>query len=133
MELGEVRICRKCRRGRANLIGPDGEALSIPLDAARAARLGREAEPGDVPWLGDLVAERLVRDGTTLREVVLDVERGALRALVSCERDGEPTVLACTPQEGVDLAQRAGVPIYATDDALAQAAGATAAPGETLH
>lgn len=32
-----------------------------------------------------------------------------------------------------DLASRAGVPLYATDEALAHATGTATAPGETLH
>lgn len=132
MELGEVRICRKCRRGRANLIGPDGDVLSIPLDATRARVLGT-AGGGDVPWLADVLLERLGQDGSKLEEVVLDVDGGALRALVSWRRDADTVIVACTPQEGVDLAQRAGVPLYATDEALAQATGGAPAPGETLH
>ena len=133
LELGDVRICRRCGRGRANLITVDGESISIPLDPARARTLGVPASESDVPWLTTLVLDRLVQGGRALEEVVLDVDGGTLRALVSSRRDGELEVVACTPQEGVDLANRAGVPIYATDEALAHAGAARAPSGETLH
>jgi hypothetical protein len=133
LELGDVRICRRCGRGRANLITVDGESISIPLDPARARVLGKPASDADVPWLTALVLERVAQDGRTLQEVVLDMDGGMLRALVSSRRDGELDVVACTPQEGVDLASRAGVPLYATDEALAHAAGTHAPSGETLH
>jgi hypothetical protein len=42
-------------------------------------------------------------------------------------------MFACTPQEGIELANRSGVSLYATDEALAHAAGAAASSGETLH
>ena len=64
---------------------------------------------------------------------MFDVDGGTLRALVSSRRGGELDVVACTPQEGLDLASRAGVPLYATDEALTHAAGARAPSGETLH
>jgi len=133
LELGDIRICRRCGRGRANLITDDGESISIPLDPARARVLGKPAAEADVPWLTALVLDRVAQDGRALREVVLDLDGGALRALVSSRRDGELEVVACTPQEGVDLANRAGVPLYATDEALAHATGARASSGETLH
>jgi hypothetical protein len=133
LELGDVRICRRCGRGRASLITVDGESISIPLDPARARVLGRPTTEADVPWLVALVLDRTARDGRALEEVVLDVDGGTLRALVSSRRDGELDVVACTPQEGLDLASRAGVPLYATDEALAHAAGARAPSGETLH
>jgi hypothetical protein len=133
IELGDIRICRRCGRGRATLLTDDGETISIPLDPSRARVLGTPATDTDVPWLSTLVLARLTQDGGTLQEIVLDLDEGALRALVSCRRAGELEVVACTPQEGVDLASRAGVPLYVTDEALAHATGATAAPGETLH
>jgi hypothetical protein len=133
LELGDVRICGRCGRGRANLITVDGESISVPLDPARARVFGRPASDDDVPWLVALVLERVAQDGRTLEEVVFDMDDGTLRALVSSRRDGAVDVVACTPQEGLDLASRAGVPLYATDEALAHAAGARAPSGETLH
>lgn len=133
LELGAVRICRRCGRGRATLVTDDGDTVSIPLDPARARVLGRSDSSGDVSWLGGLVLEGLVRDGLSLQEIVLDLDDGVLRALVSCRRGEEPELFACTPQEGVELANRSGVSLYATDEALAHAAGAAAPSGETLH
>jgi hypothetical protein len=133
IELGDIRICRRCGRGRAQLVTDDGETISIPLDPARARVLGTPTTEADVGWLTALVLDRFTQEGRTLQEIVLDLDGGALRALVSSRRDAELEVFACTPQEGVDLASRAAVPLYATDDALAHATGAAAAPGETLH
>ena len=132
VELGEVRICRRCGRGRATLITDDGETISIPLDPARARMLGETSDTG-VTWLSGLVLDHLTQDGRSLEEIVLDADDGVLRALVSCRRGEAPELFACTPQEGVDLANRSGVSLYATDEALALAAGARAPSGETLH
>jgi hypothetical protein len=133
VELGDIRICKKCGRGRATLLTDDGETISIPLDPARARILGTPASEAEVPWLTAMVLERLTQEDRTLQEIVLDLDGGALRALVSCHREGELEVLACTPQEGIDLASRAGVPLYATDEALVHATGSATVPGETLH
>ena len=133
LELGAVRICRRCGRGRATLTTDDGDTISIPLDPARARVLGRSDGTGDVPWLAGLMLQGLARDGLDPQEIVLDLQDGVLRALVSCRRGEEPEMFACTPQEGVELANRSGVSLYATDEALAHAASAGASPGETLH
>jgi hypothetical protein len=133
VELGDVRICRKCGRGRANLLTDDGDMISIPLDSARARVLGVPPADGDVAWLSTLVVERLTQDGRTLHEIVLDLDGPVLRALVSCRRDAELEVFACTPQEGVEIASRANVPLYATDEALAHATGTAGPSRETLH
>jgi hypothetical protein len=133
LELGAVRICRRCGRGRATLVTDDGDTVTIPLDPARARVLGRSESSGDVSWLSALVLEGLARDGLNLQDIVLDLEDGVLRALVSCRRGEEPEMFACTPQEGVDLANRSGVSLYATDEALAHAAGTGTPSGETLH
>src|SRR5688500_1848838 len=134
LDLADIRICRRGGRGRANLLSGDGDAVAIPLDPARARVLSAATTDADLGWLSQLVMERLAQDGHALAEIVLDLDGQALRALISCTRGGELEVLACTPQEGVELAMRSGVPLYATAEALAHATGGTpAAPGETLH
>ena len=115
------------------LITDDGDTIGIPLDPARARALGRSDSTGEVSWLAGLVLDGLTRDGLSLQEIVLDLDDGVLRALVSCRRGDEPEMFACTPQEGVELANRSGASLYATDEALAHAAGAAAPSGETLH
>jgi len=44
-------------------------------------------------------------------------------------------VLACTAQEGIELAVRGTLPLYATDEALAGSGDepATPGPGNTVH
>jgi hypothetical protein len=134
VELGDIRICKRCGRGRANLLTDGGDVFAIPLDPARARVLGAAATDVGLGWLSALIVERLQQDGNALQEIVLDLDGQALRALVSCRRGAELEVLSCTPQEGVEIATRAGIPLYATDEALAHATGAPAAPsGETLH
>jgi hypothetical protein len=133
VELGDVRICRRCGRGRARLLTDDGDVITIPLDPARARLLGATPADSDVAWLASVVIDHLTRDGRTLQEIVLDLDGSALRALVSCRHGDELEVFACTPQEGVDIASRASVPLYATDEALAHATGTEAPSGETLH
>ena len=70
----------------------------------------------------DLVLEQLGAAGVEAREVVLDVTDGRLRALLSFVRAGETDVVGCTTDEGVALALRGGLRLYATDEALAHAA-----------
>ena len=89
----------------------------------------------------DLALAELGAAGLVASEVVLDVAHGHLRALVSLVRGGEPEVVACTAQEGVGLAVRGALRLYATDEALAHAAPerdeheGPSGPGgsETLH
>ena len=134
LELARVRVCQRCGRGRAELEGPDGTALTIPLDAARATELERQGEPEDVAWLSMLVVEALRRQQCAVREVVLDAAEHGLRALVSIARGEEHDVVACTPQEGVGLAVRVKAPLYATAEAVALSTKTTEPSGhDTLH
>jgi hypothetical protein len=121
LELHRLRTCKRCGRGGAELRGADGETLVIPLDPVQCrqvAAAGGEGED-DVRPLADLVAEQLRTAGLTPSEVVIDVADGRLRALVSLIGGTEPDVVACAPGEGVVLAVRGQLALYATDDALA--------------
>jgi hypothetical protein len=118
-ELVRVRICERCGRGRAELEAGDGTSLVVPLDPVRAHELERHGEPADdVPWLSAVVLGLVTASGGTVREVVLDADAHGLRALVSISRGDDVEVVACTAQEGVGLASRGKLPIYATTDAL---------------
>lgn len=133
VELSAVRVCGRCGRGRAELAAGDGATLTVPLDPARARELAGGGGT-DVRPFGELVLAGLSAGGVTLREVVLDVDAGVLRALVTFARGDDVDVAACTPQEGVGLAVRAGLRLYATDEALTHAAAraGTRRP-ETIH
>jgi hypothetical protein len=115
LELARVRTCQRCGRGRAELESEDGTLLRVPLDPIRVRELARPPEPDDVRPLADLVLAEL---GATVREVVIDCIDGQLRALLSFVREGEPDVVACTAQEGIGLAVRGGLRLYATEEAL---------------
>src|SRR6185295_1977970 len=134
LELVRVRVCQRCGRGRAELEGADGAALAIPVDPVRAHELERHGESDDVPWLSALLLELVRGAGGNVREVVLDADTRGLRALVSITRGDDTDVFACTPQEGVGLAARGRLPIYATADALATAQPASESDGhDRLH
>jgi hypothetical protein len=122
LELVRVRVCSRCGRGGAELRCDDGELLVVPLDPVHARQLaGSEAE--DVRPLTALLLERLDASGLVPGEVVLDVAAGGLRALFSLARSdvAEPEITSCPAGEGVTLAVRGGLRLYATDEALAHA------------
>jgi bifunctional DNase/RNase len=134
LELVRVRVCQRCGRGRAELEGADGATLAIPVDPVRAHELERHGEGDDVPWLSALFLELVRGAGGNVREVVLDADVRGLRALVSITRGDDTDVVACTPQEGVGLAARGRLPIYATADALATAQPTSESDGhDRLH
>ena len=117
LELARVRVCSRCGRGAAELRSPDGERLSVPLDPVRACQLAARDASDGLRSLTEFVLERL--ESHSVGEVVLDVADGRLRALLSLVRDDDPEVLACTADEGVALAIRGGIRLYATDEAMA--------------
>ncbi len=135
LELTRLRVCGRCGRAAAELRSDDGPTIVVRVDAARAAELAGTAGADGVRCLTDLVLERLPAAGLELREVVLDVAGGHLRALLSLGGAGEPDVVGCPAEEGVALALRGGVHLYATDEAFAHAAAVP--PGQrgadTLH
>jgi hypothetical protein len=123
LELARIRVCGRCGRGGAELRGADCEKLVVPLDAVRARQLS-EAGRDDDRSLTELVLEQLAASGAVASEVVLDASDGRLCAFLSLVRpeDAEPEVVACTAEEGVALAIRGALKLYATEEALAQAA-----------
>ena len=122
LELVRIRVCSRCGRGGAELRGEDHERLVVPLDAVRARQLADASRSEDVRSFTDLVLAELAAANIEAREVVLDVADGRLRALLSFVRADEPDVVGCTAEEGVALALRGGLRLYATDEALAHAA-----------
>jgi len=142
LELTRVRVCQRCGRGRAELRTEDRRVLTVPLDPVRARELSGARAVDDVRSFADFVLAELGGSGRTASEVVLDVAHEHLRALVSLVRGAEVEVVACTAQEGVDLAVRGALRLYATDEALAAHAvpqsdehEGSSGPGgpETLH
>jgi hypothetical protein len=133
LELKRVGVCSRCGRGRAELESTDGDRLEVPLDAHRAHELSQPTD--DVRSLSMFVLGLVSAGGAEAAEVVLDVGPSGLRALLSLLRDGDGEVLACTAQEGIELAVRGTLPIYATDEALAGFGDEPAppGPGNTVH
>ncbi|HJQ85492.1 MAG TPA: hypothetical protein VKA21_15500 [Candidatus Binatia bacterium] len=133
LELAGIRVCERCGRGTASLRSPDGGTLSVRLDPIRARELAGPARENELRTLTDVVLEQLVARGARPSEVVLDVLDGRLGGLVSLAVDGEAEgeVVTCTAEEGLALALRGTVPLYATDEALA-ARAARPAP-DTIH
>jgi hypothetical protein len=136
LELARIRVCGRCGRGGAELRGENDERLVVPLDAVRARQLADAGRSEDVRSLTDLVLAELAAAGVEAREVVLDVADGRLRAFLSFVRADEPDVVGCTAEEGVALALRGGLRLYATDEALAHAVADRPKPAggpETVH
>lgn len=134
LELGAIRICKRCGHGRAELLTDDGESLSVRVGPNRARVLAalESGSTEDVPWLGDVVAGGAQTTRLCVSDVVLDDGPVGLRGLVTWTGDDGVTVAACEPDEALETAMRMGVPIFATDEALG-AASATEPPGHTLH
>ena len=139
VELERIRVCQRCGRGAADLRADDGVEVVVTLDAVRTRTL-THANEEELRSLTDLVLERLDAGGREAAEVVLDLADGRLRALLSFDRDGDPDVVTCTADEGVALVARGGLRLYATDEALAHAAGNRGlhehddgGPDETVH
>ena len=105
----------------------------MPLDAPRARELSGARD--EVRPLAAFVLGQVSASGGEASEVVLDVGPSGLRALLSLLRDGDTEVLACTAQEGIELAVRGTLSIDATDEALAGDAEEPAAPSSrnTVH
>jgi hypothetical protein len=133
VELKQVNVCSKCGRGRAELESGDGDRLEVRLDAVRAHELS--GRPDELRTLGALVLEQLAASGARPGEVVLDIGPAGLRAMLSFSRGAENDLVACTAQEGIGLAVRGALPLYATDEALAlDTAGASdGGPDRTVH
>ena len=134
LELARIRVCSRCGKGKAELHTADGDRLVVALDPIRARQLSDADRPDDVRSFTDFVLEQL--GSRRVGEVVLDVAHGRLRALLSLVHDDESEVLSCPAEEGVALAIRGSVRLYATDEALAHGARSKAArPGgpDTVH
>jgi hypothetical protein len=137
LELVRVRVCKRCGRGGAELRTSDGETLVVPLDPIHAREL-ENASPDDVRPLTELVLAGLTADGVKPGEIVIDVAADRLRALLSFTRDGDDDVASCPAGEGVALAVRGALGLYATDEALAHAAARRLKSepkggGDTIH
>ena len=136
LELGTIRICRRCNRGRAELLTDDGEALVVRLDPHRARVLADLADDPerDVPWLGRLVSEQAAAAGLRVSDVVLDAGPYGLRGLVTwVDADDTMTVAACEPQEALETALRTSVSLLATDEAMHWPVDHAADEHKTLH
>jgi hypothetical protein len=115
--------------------------MVVPLDPVRARELRADTPSDEVELLIDRVLASLERDGASPQEIVLDLSDGKLRGLLSCARGDEHEVIACTAEEGVALAIRGSLKLYATDEALADASAHTQKPDhrggaggpDTLH
>jgi hypothetical protein len=107
----------------------------------RARELSADPPSDEVELLIDWVLAAVKRDGGNPQEIVLDLSDGKLRGMLLSARGDEHEVVACTAEEGVALAIRGRLKLYATEEALAQASahaekpdhrGGAGGPG-TLH
>ena len=143
LALVRIRVCTRCGRGGAEFKAEDGAKLVVRLEPARAVELRGEPKSDEMRWLTDVVLEQLTSSGQDVREVVLDLVDGVMRAFLSLARaddaSAEPEVVACTPEEGIAIALRGGFRLFATDEALTAPRGRNeprdegGAGGGTLH
>jgi hypothetical protein len=128
LELKQVRVCSRCGRGRAQLESADGDRFEVVLDPPRARELS--AGQGGVRSLATFLLEQIAERRIVPEEVIFEQGPAGLRALLSVTRDGETDVVSCTAQEGVELAVRGSLAMYASDDVLSPE---STAPRNTLH
>jgi len=143
LALVRIRVCTRCGRGGAEFKAEDGGRLVVRLEPARAVELRGESKNDEMRWLTDIVLAQLEASGQSVREVVLDVVDGVMRAFLTLAKaddaPAEPEVVGCTPEEGVAVALRGGLRLFATDDAFAAPRGRSeprdegGAGGGTLH
>lgn len=134
LELKRIRACPRCGRGVAELETPTRVLVRVVLDAVRVRELAGVDD--GLPALSGMLLAALERAGTPATGVVLDAIPQGLRGLVTVGGGPAGDVVACTAQEAIDLAVRGGLRLYATDEALAAAAGAARTdhdPGHTVH
>jgi hypothetical protein len=140
LELKRVRVCGRCGRGRAELESPTGDRLVVSLDATRARTLERLAGAGagdastnpPARTVADFLLAEVARSGGRATDVVFDKGLEGLRALLAVQRGDDTEVLACTAEEGLELAVCGRLPLYADDDVLARDRPEPA-DGHTLH
>jgi hypothetical protein len=123
VELLRVRTCQRCGRGAAELHSDDGDVMVISLDPTRAREFAETNAVDDVRPLCDLMLAQFVAAGLTPTDVVFDLFDGHLRALLSFGGSGEPEVVSCTAEEGLGIAVRGELKLYATDEAVEHASG----------
>jgi hypothetical protein len=128
LELKQVRVCSRCGRGCARLESADGHRFEVVLDPPRARELA--GAEGEVRALAAFLLDHIAESRTVPGEVIFERGPAGLRALLSLTRDGETDVVACTAQEGLELAVRGRLAMYASDDVLAPE---STAPRSTLH
>ena len=135
LELGRLRLCKKCGRGGAELRSADGELMVVAIDPLRVRELRGEPPSDDVESILDRWLASLRRDGDEPQEVVLDLSDGKVRGLLTCARGDTHDVISCTAEEGVALALRGSLKLYATEEALAASSTRSAKPdhGGGLH
>ncbi len=143
LALVRIRVCTRCGRGGAEFKAEDGGKLVVRVEPARAAELRGESKSDEMRWLTDVVLAQLEASGQGVREVVLDLVDGVMRAFLTLgkadDASAEPEVIACTPEEGVAVALRGGFRLFATDEALTAPRGRSeprdegGAGGGTLH
>src|SRR6185436_11557429 len=128
LELARLRLCKKCGRGGAELRSADGDTMVVAIDSLRVRELRGEPPVDDVASILDRWLASLRRDGEEPQEVVLDVSDGRVRGLLTCVRNDAHDVIGCTAEEGVALALRGGLKLYATEEALAASSTRSAKP-----
>jgi hypothetical protein len=134
LELARIRSCRKCGRTAAELRSENGLTMIVPVDAHRAHELTDDRTRDALGSLTELVLAQLDAAKRPPTEIVLDLHDGRLRGLVAFADD---EVIGCTAEEGIALAVRGKLPLYATDEAVAHATSRgsrTEHPGgDTVH
>jgi hypothetical protein len=100
-------------------LDPPRARLLERLTASPAVGEGAVTAPEDpTRTVADFVLAQLEEAGARLTDVVFDHGAAGLHALLSFEQGDGSDVIACTAQEGVELAARTGLAMYASDEAL---------------
>lgn len=125
LELARLLVREEARSYAVTLRAPsDGRTLSFEIGAFEAAAIefALDERPSPRPLTHELALNLGTVFGADLRHLLIDdVIHEVFHAKLAYRREGEELSVDCRPSDGLAIAARAGVPIYAEERVLERA------------